>query len=545
MEDDDSETYDAAIEKFGNQSLVAAYGDPERIQQLVDAGNLVTANAILAACYTGNERTLEILLSARPDPEVRLAGADDTLAGARDDRAKSDLSPNFGIDKREWYPLQHAATGPFQCYGGKEASNRVMRVLLDHKPNLFAAFKQPIWRTDPFPFPGEKDRGDDDIGTPGSDISGNDYLNSLDMVDGEWQKKPDPECGYGLRSVLHSLFEDGAFIKPILEYLDLHLDLSQRDPQGRTLLHSACRNAVGADAIIDAVIEDIHEASRNKPLIAPDASETSLFHTLRKRGGDLSAEDYNGKNFLHHLLEARTPHPYSTRPPLIRNTLKYILKHATKLVNRADRHGTYPLHTSLQRLRGQLEATIWLDDSPLEPVVHDLLDSGADATTSDSRGNNAFHYLVDNGLAEQWRGSEARILARRFGEAGVDLNARNNQGRTPLEILMDDNGKRHTALWSRNAMWKDPPPSLKQIDTEVFAMFDRFGARWTEQDPQGRTLMHLVAKHSTPKTTFRIQYLLNKGVDPSLKDSEGKTVTDIARESGNEVALKALQRPRS
>ena len=167
------------------------------------------------------------------------------------------------------------------------------------------------------------------------------------MVDGEWQKKPDPECGYGLRSVVHSLFEGGALIKPILEHPDLNLDLSQQDLQGWTLVHSPCRNAIGADAIIDAAIEDI---------------ETSLFHTLRKRSADFSVEDYNGKNILHCLREAPTPHPYSTRPPLVKNTLKYILKHEMKLMKRPDRHGTYPLHMALQRLRGQLATPIWLDD---------------------------------------------------------------------------------------------------------------------------------------------------------------------------------------
>lgn len=83
MEDDDAGPYDAAIERFGNQELVTTYGDPERIQQLLDAGNLVTANAILAACYTGNERTLELLLSARPDAEVRSASAGGKTTGAK------------------------------------------------------------------------------------------------------------------------------------------------------------------------------------------------------------------------------------------------------------------------------------------------------------------------------------------------------------------------------------------------------------------------------------------------------------------------------
>ena len=83
MEDDDAEPYDAVIEKFGNDRLEAAYGEPELIRRLVNAGNLITPNAILAACYNGNGRTLEILLSARPDPDVRVAGGSGNVLGVR------------------------------------------------------------------------------------------------------------------------------------------------------------------------------------------------------------------------------------------------------------------------------------------------------------------------------------------------------------------------------------------------------------------------------------------------------------------------------
>jgi ankyrin repeat protein len=547
-DNDYDDDYDPATYKFGADELVAAYKNPDRVQQLVDAGHVVTANAIQAACHTGNERTLAILLSVKGDSDIRLAGADPQNTGVDPGWAASDLNPHFGVDEREWYPLQLAANGPLlSYYGGKRASDAVQNELLRHKISFFAVFKQPIWRPDPFPFPGELDSEVEDGESETSEES-IDYMHSLDMVGGKWQHEPKPEFGYGLRCVLHSLLEDGAYVKPLFEHPDLVIDLSHRDPQGRTLLLSACRNAVGADATTSVAIQDINgEDARNKlkSFIAPEASETSLFHTLRKRkanikgSADLKSKDFSGKNILHHLLEARTPS--SKRLPLIRNTLRWVLKHEPQLVNSVDKYGTYPLHTALQRLRGQLADIPWHEDSPLEAIVHDLLDAGADATVRDSRGNTGLHYLADNGLAEQIRGVEARALCQRFCDAGVDVNVRNKQGRTALEILMSDDGTMFKALWNSNPGQKMPPLPLEQIDAEVFAMFDRAGALWKEQDLLGQTLLHLVAKYPTRKTAFRVKYLLERGVDLGVKDREGKRAIDIAREFDNKAALEAIQ----
>ena len=548
MDDEDYEWIDPVILKFGDEDLVTAFADPDRVQKLVEQGHAVTPNAVLAACYTANAKTLEVLLSAGGDPNSRLPGADRKHAQVEDGWAGTDVTSNIGTDKREWYPLQHAATAPLDAYGAnKERRATAMTALLNYKPNLYETFRQPIWRPDPFPFPPEDTTDDDDFHdaneTPSSDISDtseDEYIKSFDVVDGEWQRKPIPECGYGLRSVLHSLLEDGAYIKSILEHPNLDLDLEREDSQGRTLLHSACRNAVGADATLDAVVEDLNQRAKNTPLIAP--GETSLFHTLRKRGSNLTAQDCNGRNILHHLFEARTPFPHSWRPPLIQKTLHYVLRHVPTLVNQPDRHGTYPLHVALQRLLGHNVTSIWLKDSPLEPVVQDLLDAGAEPAVRDSRGNTALHYLADNGLAEQWLSEGARTLCRYFCEHRVDVNVRNNNGRSALEILMDDNGKIHDRRWSHQFASKIKPPSLDQIDGEVLDMLDRAGARWTEQDSKGQSLLHFVARLPTKKAAFRTKYLLAKSVDPRLKDSKGRTVAGVAADFGNKIVLELIRR---
>jgi hypothetical protein len=54
-----------------------------------------------------------------------------------------------------------------------------------------------------------------------------------------------------------SLREDGLFAKAILEHPGLSLDPEHRDPQGRTMLLSACRSALGADAALENSICDV------------------------------------------------------------------------------------------------------------------------------------------------------------------------------------------------------------------------------------------------------------------------------------------------
>lgn len=61
------------------------------------------------------------------------------------------------------------------------------------------------------------------------------------------------------------------------------------------------------------------------------------------------ATDLQGKNALHHLLEAHdTEHD---RAPIIRKSVQWVLKQFPVLVNHKDHEGMHPLCSALQRLR--------------------------------------------------------------------------------------------------------------------------------------------------------------------------------------------------
>jgi ankyrin repeat protein len=408
-----------------------------------------------------------------------------------------------------------------------------MNVLLRYKPDLFAEFLQPLWYD-----------ADDRPGAYMSDVG--ELVCVESDSDDEWYElssdgeMPKIETKYAARSLFHVMLEDGALVEPILNCDGLDFDVNRRDPQGRTLMHSVCRNALGADVHADVESYEIREPIDGR-FIANEGTGPSLFEIFHRRGGDLQARDYRGKNVLHHLLEARSLRYERAQPPFIYNTFKYILQHLPELVNSPDNHGTYPLHAALNRVREITFPTVWQKFSPIEQLVKDLLDAGARPLEIDSRGNTALHYLADSGLGERTDREPRRALFRFFCEAGVDVNARNHKGRTAIELFLD-NHKVHEATLDVSMYLKDDNGGPRvQIEDDLLELFEASGARWTDVDPKGQTLLHWVARHNPWYARSRAYYLLKRGVDPRAKDKKGRTAQDVAEAAGNNTVAAVLR----
>ncbi|CRG88881.1 hypothetical protein PISL3812_05916 [Talaromyces islandicus] len=534
---------------------------------------------IKAATNYGGVDILDELLSDGVSPNLRVVDADYLSGVPSDFKASTTCNP----DNDHWYPLYRACNHRIYAKGTtKEGLSHMITALLRHGADLYAVFPQAY-------FPGLFPRStfpeiDIPVAPPGVP---DDVRRSFWEEHGFWPDKynfeeefgndsdeddNDDDWEYTLRSVLHAILEDGLLIKPILDCPGITLDLEHRDPQGRTLLLSACRSSLGADALLDNTDVDLRDriaVSRISRDPFPDSSDYPTASTLPPTaikalldlGADPLATDDEGKHMLHHLLEAYNElSPPKT--PRIRLSLRYLVSRFPALVNQPDSKGTYPLHTAMQCVRRHRQAR-GIEISEPESSVADLIAAGANPHVRDAHGNNVLHYIADFGNMERWSGlteiywrasersaatgrpAAARSLLDILLDQGVDVNARNDAGQSPIRILLDSGG----AWMAKRARRRGIPDSIypskdieKLADEMEGKVFDKFGAEgvdWNERDEQDTTLLHAVAAHDNMRTVWRCKYLQDRGVDPLARDTHGKTALDSAW--GNSDVVEALQ----
>ena len=342
--------------------------------------------------------------------------------------------------------------------------------------------------------------------------------------------------GASHRPVLHAILEDGAYAQPFFDSdsdsdTSFRLDLEYRDHQGKTLLHAACRSPLGADAATHGVLDDVDwDTARgfmmDDPFERVSEAMPSLFDALRYRGADVNARENGGKSVLHHLLEATDL--YLRRVPIIHRSIKYLLAHHPELVNQPDHTGIYPLHTAFERLRRYAEPNAFVHMAQPEADIDDLLAAKADPRVLDGNGNTMLHYLATTRLADQNNTKDQLRWFRNFRAHGVDVNVRNQTGQSAMEVLLADTKatEERDARHYHGIRWEGYR-SREEVDSEIFGLFEQAGIDWTERDPTGQTLLHIIAKQDVKCGPARVKFLISKGVDPMALDSTGITAIDV------------------
>ena len=255
--------------KIELSELALAVTNPSRIRELLSHGATVTPDAVTAAIESSRLmpdpdrdsnalfvecktcEPLELLLAAGADPKLRPDNADNSLSGVKEGWASGDDSTvrDFFTSRREWYALHRAAKPSYPSKQEKLQMASLQVKLLKHGADPYALFRQPLKSRRPcFVFPGvdpdeeteesdaqylfdQRDKAEHwnynvyerELQSELARTKAKDELDSDqedEVEDGtelaEALKNVDIFAEYGVRSVIHALLEEGAFVEPIL-----------------------------------------------------------------------------------------------------------------------------------------------------------------------------------------------------------------------------------------------------------------------------------------------------------------------------------------
>lgn len=181
-----------------------------------------------------------------------------------------------------------------------------------------------------------------------------------------------------------------------------------------------------------------------------------------------------------------------------------------------------------------------------EKMVRLLLERGADASRCDGQGRNVYHYLAGAKIYNMSNASESRgkSMPQRKAIArllGGDINARDAQGRTALEMMLQSENTRFSCMLAE--VYIEKGADIFSVDEEgnsllLTAVKNRHQtaslALMKEESlvnkpgSQGKTPLHMAVETYGRGLCIA---LLDRHGDRNAPDAEGKTPGELAQES--------------
>ncbi len=205
-----------------------------------------------------------------------------------------------------------------------------------------------------------------------------------------------------------------------------------------------------------------------------------------------STKDLDSSNLISPEIAARQETPSSNPPPLTLALCDAIHHRDIEgvrrvLENKADLEllcvgNTPPLHNAARMAEPKL--------------IMVLLEYGASLKQQDVHGSSPLHHTANEGYRNPGHIGVAWLLINK----GVDVNARDNQGKTPLHFA----------------------------EANITELLLDAGADVNARDNRGWTPLHSAAHGDRVE---KVKLLLEQGANPRLKDNAGNTPLDIARQT--------------
>ncbi len=243
--------------------------------------------------------------------------------------------------------------------------------------------------------------------------------------------------------------------------------------------------------------------------------QNAIVKSLMEAGADINRADTGGETLLHHAASRNDA-------AMVKNLLA-----SGAQINAKSADGRTALMYALDKNR--------------IPIAETLITKGADVNVTDRQRRSILHYLAPLQQAPQ--------LIKQLPSEGLNINARDDSGKTPLLIAA------MSARWSNVELFASKGADVNIADSVgktpalmaaekgntavVKSLLDR-GADMRKADSSGATVLHLLAGQRGKAPLSLVPEIIAKGGQVNAKNAAGATPAGIAVAAGNAPMFQLL-----